>query len=317
MRATTVRTPTPSWSWLRRLALLGVVAAMAMVAGIGYQGANAESSPQLKNMAVSVMPEYDQPRVLVSYRGEMNDDVSLPLEMQLRLPADASIEHVCSIRQPGEEHICQKYSADQDGQYLALTWEAVTPIMYVEFYYGSVSGAGERSLDFDFWPPYEVDNLDLFVLEPAEATDFSLSPAPTDSVEEQGFRHHSYSFQDLPVDEAVSVEMTYARPTGQPSTPARAAATTAADDSGGISQTVILTLGLAGAAVLAFVLYNVLARRIGIRLFAVPGRRPGDREGAAREDTFFCRQCGGSVRPEFDFCPRCGQEVRKPPKEQG
>jgi hypothetical protein len=296
--------------------------ALAVVAGNGYQQASAESSPQLKNMAVSVMPEYDQPRVLVSYRGELNDDVSLPLEMGLRLPADASIEHVCSIRQPGEEHICQKYSADPDGQYLAVTWEAVTPIMYVEFYYGSVSGAGERSLDFDFWPPYEVDNLDLFVLEPAEATDFSLSPAPTDSVEEQGFRHHSYSFQDLPVDEAVSVEMTYTRPTGQPSAPARAAAAaTAADDSGGISQTLVLTLGLAGAAVLAFVLYKVLGRRFGIRLVAVSGRKPGDGEVAAQEDTFFCRQCGALAVDRKSGRPQRSKDERHtaafPPERNG
>lgn len=316
MRAGTLRTSAPSWSWLRRLALVGLAVVLAAMSGIGCQQASAESSPQFTNMAVSVMPEYDQPRVLVSYRGELNTDVSLPLQVGLRLPADASIEHVCSVKQPGEEHICQKYSADPDGQYLAVTWEAVTPIMYVEFYYGSVSGAGERSLNFDFWPPFEVDNLDLFVLEPAEASDFSLSPAPIDSVEERGFRHHSYSFQDLPVDEAVSFEMTYTRPTGQPSAPARAAAVTAADDNGGISQTVVLTLGLAGAAVLAFVLYTVFARRFGVRLFAVLGRTPGDWEGAVQGDTFFCRQCGGSVRPEFEFCPRCGQEVRTPPKAQ-
>jgi hypothetical protein len=315
MRAGTLRTSTGGWSWLARLTLVGLAAALAVMAGIGDRRASAESPPQLTNMAVSVMPEYDQPRVLVSYRGELNADVTLPLQVGLRLPADATIEHICSIKQPDEEHICQPYSADPDGQYLAVTWEAVSPTMYVEFYYGSVSGAGQRSLAFDFWPPYEVNNLDLFVLEPAEAADFSLSPAPTDSVEEQGFRHHSYSFQDLPVDEAVSVEMTYTRPTGQPSAPPRTAA--AADDSGGIPQSVVLILGVAGAAVLAFVLYIAFARRFRIRVVAVSGRARGDDEAAAQDDTFFCRQCGGAVQGKFDFCPGCGQEVRAPPKEQG
>lgn len=313
MRASALRTSIPGRSWLTLLALLALAVSLVVVAGIGQQRASAASSPQITTMAVSVMPEYDQPRVLVSYRGDLNADVSLPLEMGLRLPADATIEQVCSIKQPEEEHICQPYEANPDGQYLAVTWEAVTPTMYVEFYYGSVSGAGERSLDFNFWPPYSVDNLDLFVLEPTDATDFSLSPAPADSLGEQDFRHHSYNFQDVPEDEAVTIEMTYARPTGQPLAPPRTAATV--DDSGGISQTMILTLGLAGAAALAFVLYRVFARRFRVGFIPVSGRT-GDGEATVQKGTFFCRQCGGTVQKGFQFCPGCGQEVRSPPEDQ-
>jgi hypothetical protein len=237
--------------------------------------------------------------------------------MRLLLPADSTIESVCSIKQPGEEHICQPYSADPDGEYLAVSWEAITPTMYVELYYGSISGAGPRSLDFKFWPPYPVDNLDLFVLEPVDATDFSLSPAATDVVEEEGIRHHLYSFQNPSVDEPVSIQMSYARPTDQPSAPPRpAAAAAAADDSSSIPQSMVLILGVAGAAVLAFVLYISFARRFRNRLIAVSGRAPGGDEAAAQEDTFFCRQCGGKASRQFAFCPACGQEMRPPPEEQ-
>jgi hypothetical protein len=295
--------------WLRCLALLSLVLVL-VAAAAGWQGrAAAESSPQLTSMAISVMPEYDQPRVLVSYRGEFDADVALPLEARLRLPADASIEHVCSIRPPNEEHICQPYSADPDGQYLSVTWEAVTPIMYVEFYYGSVSGAGQRSLDFTFWAPYRVQVLDLFVQEPMEATEFTLSPAPADTVGDQGFRHHSYSFQDVSVEEPVSIEMVYTRQTGQPSVPPRAAA--AADGSSGIPQGVLLALGLAGAAVLAFVFYSVFARRFRIRFVSLSAGAPPT--GEPQTDTFFCRRCGGVVKEGFAFCPSCGRETKELP----
>ncbi len=314
VKAASLRARTLDRRWLSRLALLTLAATLVFMAGMGHRRASAEGSPQFAGMAVSVMPEYDQPRVLVSYRGELNADVSLPLPVRLRLPADATIEHVCSIKQPGEEHICQPYATDPDGQYLAVTWETVTPTIYTEFYYSSVSGAGQRSLDFNFWPPYPVKILDLFVLEPTDATDFSLSPAPTDSVEEQGFRHHSYSFQDVSADEPISIQITYTRPTGQPSAQPRTAA--AADDGGGIPQSVTLTLGLAGAAVLAFVLYRVFVRRFGIRVVALSRQAPGEDDAAGGPGTFFCHHCGGRVRPEFAFCPSCGQEVRPPPKEQ-
>lgn len=314
VKAGTTLTSILDWRWLRRLALLSLALVLVAAAGVRQGRAAAATSPQLTSMAVSVMPEYDQPRVLVSYRGEFDADVALPLEARLRLPADASIEHICSIRPPNEEHICQPYSADPDGQYLSVTWEAVTPIMYVEFYYGSVSGAGQRSLDFTFWAPYRVQILDLFVQEPMEATEFTLSPAPDDTVEEQGFRHHSYTFQDVSVDEPVSIEMVYTRQTSQPSVPPRAAA--AADDSGGIPQGVLLSLGLAGAAVLAFVLYSVFARRFRIRLVAYSGQAPRDEGTAARTGTFFCRQCGGSVQQGYAFCPACGQETKGPPRKR-
>jgi hypothetical protein len=264
-------------------------------------------------MAVSVMPEYDQPRVLVSYRGEFNADVGLPLEASLRLPADAEIAQVCSIvYRPDEEHLCQPYTTETDGPYVAVTWEAVTPIMYVEYYYGSVSGAGQRSLDFDFWAPYPVQNLDLFVLEPSEATDFTLTPEPADTVDEQGFRHHTYSFSDLSVDEPVSIEMAYARPTDQPSAPARDTGTAADASGGGIPQSVILALGVAGAGVLAFVLYSVLIRRYRVRAVARAGLAVGNAGAAPHAGGSFCRHCGGPVRPDSAFCHGCGQEISPP-----
>ena len=314
MSASIQHTSTPGWSLLTRLALLALAAALAVMAGIGHWRAGAESPPQFTNMAVSVMPEYDQPRVLVSYRGDLNADTAFPLPMRLLLPADSSIESVCSIKQPGEEHICQQYSADPDGEYLAVSWEATTPTMYVELYYSSVAGAGQRSLDFDFWPPYPIDNLDLFVLEPVDATEFTLSPAAAETVEEEGIRHHLYSFQNLSVDEPVSIQMSYTRPTDQPSAPPRA--TTAADDSSSIPQSMVLILGVAAAAVLAFVLYVAFGRRFRNRLIAVSGRAPRGDKAAAQEDMFFCRQCGVKASRQFAFCPACGQEMRPPPEEQ-
>jgi len=313
--ATLSRIPIPSWWGPLALAILAV--ALVATAGLGQGRAAAETTPSLTSMAVSVMPEYDQPRVLVSYRGELNADVALPLEVQLRMPADAEIAQVCSIiYRPDEEHLCQTYEAEPDGQYMAVRWEAVTPIMYVEYYYGSISGAGQRSLDFNFWAPYPVQNLDLFVLEPSDATDFTLTPEPADTVDEQGFRHHSYVFTDISVDEPVSIEMAYARQTDQPSAPPRDTGAAAADGSA-IPQSIIISLGVVAAGVLAFVVYSVFIRRFRVRAVARAGLAVGGQGTAPRGGGgSFCRHCGGPVRPESAFCHGCGQEVRPLPGGQ-
>lgn len=304
--------------WQRFKSALPLVLALTLLAwgGLQHGQAAAESPPRLTSMAISVMPEYDQPQVLVSYRGEFNSDISLPRQVRLRLPADATIEHVCSLKPPTDEHLCQPYTAEPEGQYLALSYETITPIIYVEFYYGSVSGAGQRSLDFTFWPPYPVQSLDLFVLEPQGATDFTLVPAPADTVEEQGFRHHTYTYEDLSEDKPVKIEMSYSRQTDQPSVPLRAAAAAGADDNGGLPQGVILLLGLTGAAVLGFAFYSAFGRRFRIRVLPHSQQAPRDEGTPPPAGAFFCRHCGHRVGREFAFCPGCGQEVRLPLKEQ-
>ena len=78
----------------QRLAALLLLIGMASIvaAWLGHRPALGESQPQLVSMAISVMPEYDKPSVFVSYRGELNQDVALPLSVRIRVPADVSVD---------------------------------------------------------------------------------------------------------------------------------------------------------------------------------------------------------------------------------
>ena len=297
--------------------VLGVALVLMAAMGISSGQAGSESSPRITRLAVSVMPEYDQPRVLVSYHGELNADVPLPLEVSLRIPADADVKQACSIRSSTEEPVCGDYSTKPDGQYLSLTYEVVTPIMYVEFYYASISGEGQRSLDFTLWPPYPVQNLDLFVQEPQGAGDFTLSPPSPETLGEERFRHHSYTYQDLGTDEPVSIQITYTRDTDEPSVSVSAAPASAGDiDPAGIPLGPFLLLGTAGIAVLGLALYAAFIRRFPIRRVAVSHGGAADEADLPQGASLFCRHCGGRIRRGAGFCSSCGQEVQPLPKEQ-
>src|SRR4030042_1101938 len=106
-----------NWCGTKAVRVLGVALVLMAAIGIPPGQAGSESNPRITRLAVSVMPEYDQPRVLVSYHGELNADVPLPLEVSLRIPADADIKQACSIRTATEEHVCRDYSTKPDGQY--------------------------------------------------------------------------------------------------------------------------------------------------------------------------------------------------------
>lgn len=297
------------WSGVARV--LGIAIALIATVGMSSGRAALESSPRITRLAVAVMPEYDQPRVLVSYYGELNADVSLPLAVSLRIPADAAVEGACSIKSATEEYVCGEYSTEPDGQYLSLTYEAVTPILYVEFYYGSTSGAGQRSLDFTLLPPYPVESLDLFVQEPRGATDFALSPAPAETLGDERFRHHSYNYQDLGADEPVSIQITYSRDTDEPSVAAPGTAASGRNSSSaGIPAGPFFLLGAAGAAVLGLALYAAIVRRVRVRRLSMVRADAADANGLTEEGVLYCPRCGGRIRPAAGFCSGCGQEVR-------
>lgn len=293
--------------------LLGVAALIAAVAAFASPPALAESNARFTRLAVAVMPEYDEPRVLVSYYGELNEDVPLPLEMRLQIPADATVERACSVSSATEEYVCGEYSAQPDGDSLFLTYEAVTPIIYVEFYYGSTSGAGERSLDFTLLPPYPVDNLDLFVQEPRGASDFELSPAPAETLGDERFRHHSYNYQGLAAGEPVTIQIAYSRDTDEPSVSPFGASTLPAGDSSsaGIPEGPFFLLGVAAAAVLAFALYAALIRRVRGRRLALSGAGAAAISTVPEEEASYCAHCGARARRGAGFCSACGQAVRR------
>ncbi len=266
-------------------------------------------------MTVAVIPEYDQPRVLVTYRAEFAADVAMPLKMQLRLPADAQLGYVCSLGPNGDENPnCVQFTTKVDGDVLLADFEVTTPRLYVEYHYGTVSGTTQRDLDFRFLAPFTVKTLDVVVQQPEDATSFMLTPAATNSFNEQGFQHYIYSYTDLAADAPVTFNMTYARPTDQPlAVLAEAQATAAAageavtqpDENSNSSPALIGVLAVAGLGALGLVAYRTVLRR---------GSRPAPAQAAVarRSAGGFCRHCGQQLRQGAAFCPGCGQQTRAP-----
>src|SRR3990172_1688001 len=173
------RSHIPLWPGRSRL-LPAVVIAFGVALALQTSGVPttmAQAGPTFTEMVVTVLPEYDQPRVLVVLRGELPADTPLPAQVRLRLPNDASVAYACSLKPPNDERTCEQPTSEPDGDYQAVTYDLTTPVMYVEYYYGTFAGAGQRSTDFSFWPPYPSKSLQLTIPAPSDATDFNVAPA--------------------------------------------------------------------------------------------------------------------------------------------
>jgi len=309
-----VQSHIPLWLGRSRLLPAVVVAfglALALQA-LDVPAAKAESGPTFTEMVVTILPEYDQPRVLVVLRGELPADTPLPAQARLRLPNDATVTYACSLKPPNDERTCEQPTSEPDGDYQAVTYDLTTPVMYVEYYYGTFTGAGPRSTDFSFWPPYPSKSLQLAIPAPSDATDFNVSPAATRTANEQGAKHYIYDFQDVPSDRPINVQLTYSRPTDEPWAPPQQqqAATPAGapNDDGGVPGDAILFLALAAALTVALVGYNAVGRRIRFNMGLVEARQHEDADGDLRPaDPTYCSHCGVPVRQGAAFCFGCGR----------
>src|SRR3990170_3307247 len=123
---------------LGRLRLLPAVViavglALALQA-LDAPAATAQAGPTLTEIVVTVLPEYDQPRVLVVLKGELPADTPLPAQVRLRLPADATVTYACSLKQPNDERICEQPTSEPDGDFQSVTYDLTSPALYVEYY---------------------------------------------------------------------------------------------------------------------------------------------------------------------------------------
>lgn len=288
-----------------------VILALALTLLVGLAAptaARAQEGITVSEMVVSILPEYDQPRILVSYQGTL-EGAEAPMNLALQLPADAEVVHACTLKPPENDHICQPYTTELQGDHLLLSYEITYPVFYVEYYYGGFYSAGQRNVEFSFLPPYPVEKLEVWVHEPPQSSDFTISPEPDEERAGGGLRQFGYIFSDVSPEEGVSLQMNYVAE-GVPPLAASAGGTDSSS-SGGVPR-LVLILSLVGVGVLGVSAYVIISRRSGAALSWATARPPGGQGGEA---VSFCPRCGSHLRAGSRFCSRCGEAARGRPGE--
>lgn len=302
--------------WFRsigaKVSFVVAVLALLLAAGAKYPAAaQTADSLHIGRMQVMVMPEYDQPRVLVQAQGRLLEP-SLPTTLTLRLPAGAQVLHACATRQPGGDHVCQPFEAQADGDSVLLSYSIPTVDFFVEYVYGFIDSPGQRSLEFTFLPTYPIDELEVAIQEPLRSMAFTLSPPPaSQSADQQGFRYHNYSFSSVAPDQPIRFQFSYVKDDVQPSVSPSAEQ----GSQGNKDALYIIILGLGGLAALALLAHRRLGRLLspgGVRATsargpAAPAAPPRNPAAAGRGMVpRFCTQCGSALGGPVRYCPQCG-----------
>ncbi len=296
-----------------------------LAVGEGRAFAAEEGEPRVKQMKLSVWPEYDEPRVLVIYDGTFADTSGFPKQVSFRVPKGADVTQVCGISEKGE-HLCQLFEVKQEADYNVVSYTLPVPHFFLEYYYNPVGSEAVRNIAYTFSAQHPTDRIDVEVQQPLRATDFAVTPTPLSTgADNQGFKYSQLSFEKVVPGQKIELNISYTKQDSRPSVPKKQ------DVGGGFADSSNLNIWilLGGAAVLGLVAYFVISRRPA-RLVPQPagyGGKAGSQGSYSRPSVYskqtgrgrgaakaqgggFCTGCGAPLDADDRFCPKCGKRSK-------
>lgn len=271
-------------------------------------------------MSVSVQPEYDDPRVLVTNQADLDAGVQLPVDVTFNIPKGAEIGMACEVDLNGG-HACKPFKTVDKGDYQSLTFNvAKERKVFLEYYYDAFpAGTPQRSFDFIFRPGFPVKSLGMEVQQPLRSSGFTLKPVLPQTFTNEGFSYHTQDYPNVSVGKPLSVKVSYSKtdnnPSVKPKKPKSPDSDSAADvQPGGKNKLVLLVvLSVFGTIALLFGGYMIfrprpVASNAGGRAAPNQVAGPGGAKKlkAGRGDIKFCASCGAKLLREDRFCAQCG-----------
>lgn len=290
------------------------------------------TAPTLSNLLVELWPEYDRAEVLVIYRIELSERVTLPVTLSFRLPGYVETMHAVAFEQNGNLFALEReqISLQQEGEAASLTIPVTSRRVQLEYYDRMLMNktAETRTLAFDFVAPYDVETLTFQVQAPLQAENFRLTPPATNSFSSgEGFTYHELEINGVTAGDPFELTATYRRATDELSTAllgldAEHAADVFVAVGAETGPNFTLAYGLIGLGLLLLVFSGgsyLWTHRARKRTLSRPAAsRPPAARSQKREKqppqaalTQFCYRCGKTLRPDAHFCHACGAPRRK------
>jgi hypothetical protein len=307
---------------MRKTALLLCVLAILVPAMLVLPlTVRAQAQISLSSLSIDLWPEFDHPDVLVMYKFTLSPKVSLPAEVQIRIPANASANAVAVCQSDGS---CfnTPYETRQEGGWTVLVIQATMPDLQVEYYDPNLQKDGANRHYSYTWPgDYTVDALKVSVQQPAGAQGMQIKPGMKPTTGNDGLTYYEVNAGSLAAGQTFEIVVDYQKTDDQltynnlPVAPSEPLDST---ESGRASPTSALPIVLGLVGVLLIVGGGVWYWRSGRQS---PGAR-NDRRVRRRSSAssagvevveaghIYCHQCGKRATGGDRYCRACGAELR-------
>ena len=292
----------------------------------------AQEAPSLSNLVISLWPEYDEPDMLVIYRGSFASDTALPLPVEIRIPTSVGEPNAVAYLDDTGQTLNEPYTTRVEGESLVVSFELDSLGFQLEYYAPLViDPSGQRTFTFQYRADYAVDAFRLEAQVPAAAQDYALDPDEGTAVQQaDGLTYHLVDLSSLAKGQSLSWTLTYENPNGALTTDllAPAVATQAptsasqAEDNSTVLLFAVAFVALVAVGVSAFWLgkhtqpapepaVTPQRKRRGSGRGAVTPVRPPSQPPGGEGEPRFCYRCGADLRSDAEFCHKCGAEVRE------
>jgi len=287
--------------------------------------AQAAEPPHFAALKISLWPEYDQPSVLVMYDITLPESATLPLSLNIRIPARAGQPYAVAYQDPSGNLVNADFQYSADTTWGTISINAMTPNLHIEYYDPALAKDGDQRTFVFQWPgDFAVDALFLVVQQPATATNFHITPAMGTGIQEDdGLVYYRADLGALHAGQPFEVTITYTksddtlskntmRPQSNlsPEEPAEGEITWHK-----ITPWVITALGVA-LIVIGLVWYWSSNRQVPVTTTRQRRRRskkqplPPETLAADAVEARYCPQCGTRAQPGDRFCRICGTPLR-------
>jgi len=302
--------------------LSAIFLVLALIAPSGApSGVFAQEGAPLSIVEVDLWPEFDQPSMLVIYHITLASQVSLPFQVEMRIPAEAGAPHAVAVKQPGGGLISIPYQQQAEQGWIRVTFQATAPEIQLEYYDPSLRKNGSQRTYQYVWPgDYAVSSLGIEVQRPKDATDMQIKPGMVSAHQgNDGLMYYSMNVGSLEKGQVFDISIEYQKDTDalsasdmpvEPSAPLEGSFPGEA----GISNFLPVLLGILGFALIvggAFWYW-----RSGLRKEAPQQdtrrrhKPPALAVESSADDQVYCHQCGKRALPGDQFCRACGSQLR-------
>lgn len=307
----------------KRFLILLVLLLLFLVPAVQAQG-----TIGLAELEVDLWPEYDQPDVLVIYKAKLPANVSLPVDVTLKIPTEAGEPYAVAVRQMDGALLNAVYEREVEGDWALITITATMPEIQLEYYDPNIKKSGpERSYTYEWPGSYDIGAMRFVIQEPIGATQMNVEPNLGSFTQPQGdpMRYYVMDIGSPKIGETVSVDLRYSKDSDalsveslqvQPSGPING-------NSGGRTSGFLPYLPwlIGGLGVLLLIgggvwywLMNkadTKAAKKRSRGSRAPIRSPEQISAENGNQGVFCHQCGKRTARGDRFCRSCGTKLRK------
>ena len=279
--------------------------------------AGAQGGVKLKTINLELWPEYDQPSMLVIHDFAVDESVTLPVDVQVRFPANANLTAVATTSEGDLVNIDYKGPEIQGGwQIVTLNVQSYVPYR-VEYYQPLTREGYKREFTFRWIGDYPVNQFNVAVQYPADSTNvitdppFASTTPTTDGLNIIGIT----SVNNLKMGQAYAFDIEYQRETETVTKPQNSANVQPAEPVGSNTEGRVsidnlpYIIGGFGLALIGLALFFYWRSTQSSEKKSRQRRRSGS-EPADDDQAAYCHECGTRTNRGDRFCRTCGSRIR-------